>query len=136
VAISNQALPGERDSELSSQISELLSFGLDSALKLSLLSEAWIFSKHGNCGGTVSDYAVRLGYSDDLVRQELDQLAQSGYFKRSSENDLTVLYFLTKDAPRLQTVRRLLSSWRDIRFDLRATAMLKFGQPPGLRSDM
>jgi DNA-binding HxlR family transcriptional regulator len=112
---------------LDTQMDELVHSGLDSALKLSLLSEAWVLSRHDDDGGTVADFASRLGYSDELVRQELDQLTLSGYFRRTRDRESRVLYRLTDEAPKLQTVRRLLASWRDLRFYLRATALLTFG---------
>lgn len=136
MSISSDIPPAEHDSAIASQVNELLNTGLDSALKLSLLSEAWILAKHEDCGGTVTDFAVRLGYSDELVRQELDQLAKSGYFKRCCEMDRTIRYFLTEEAPRLQTVRRLLSSWRDLRFYLRANSLLTFRLAPGAQGQV
>ena len=121
---SSHVPPSEHDSALGSQVDELLHHGLDSSLKLSLLSEAWILRKHGDNSGTVGDFAIRLGYSDDLVKQELDQLTQFGYFIRTDEDGTRSFYHLTDEAPHLQTVRRMLSSWRDLRFYLRANALV------------
>lgn|GEM_PF-5728961 len=129
--ISNRVPPCEHDSAIGSQLDELMKCGLDSALKLSLLSEAWILSKNEDRAGTVSEFALRLGFSDEMVSQELDQLAKSGYFEKTTSDGRIYRYQLTRDAPCLQTVRRLLSSWRDLRFYLRANAQLTFSPAPG-----
>jgi hypothetical protein len=118
--------PCEHDVAIGLQENDLVKRGLDSALKLSLLSEVWIMFLHGSAVGTVANFATRLGYADDLVRQGLDQLTQSGYLKRSCDNSLEIVYFLTDQAPRLETVRRLLSSWRDLRFYLRADSLIMY----------
>ncbi len=114
------------ETAVGSQVNELISCGLDSALKLSLLSEAWLLAAHDDYGGSVTDFAIRLGYSEDLVLSELDQLVASGYFLRCINDDMSLCFKLTYEAPRLNTVRRLLSSWRDLRFHLRANSLLTF----------
>jgi hypothetical protein len=129
--ISNHVRPCAIDTALGAQVDEVLTCGVDCAVKLFLLSEAWQLCQHGMCDGTIEDYAAALCYPSEVIQKEFDQLVDVGYFTKALNDDLSLSYHLTGRAPKFQTVRRLLASWQDMRFHLRANAEFTFRYAPG-----
>ncbi len=117
------------DAVMQRQVNDLVRQGLDTSLKLSLLSEAWAALQRGHLiePYRAEDFARRLCADSSLVLQQLDEMVGSGFFERSPSPKCGAdTYALTTDPVRRDALRRLLLSWGDLRFRMRANAMLAF----------
>ena len=115
---------GSLDELIISRVTKFINLGIDNANKVSLLEAAW---NHPSKIGTLEQYSLLIGTaSKDVIERDLEQLVTAGFLSSHNDEQNLRRYSLTTDVNRVDALKRLLDSWSDPNFRIRAAAQLHY----------